>query len=164
MRLNFTIGTVAALLASSILTTSCIYDEQSGDKFYRTLWRADEIPLGPFDVSSMTLEFLCNESVSVKITGSGYDSSATDLTGNSSKNESSRTIYGIYASDGMTATFKDLTFYLNMTNAEGDVISGDYTVTFLEVHRNGDTLFLLWRVDGIFYPFTTALHRLSAYE
>ena len=143
---SVTFGTVAALLASGILTTSCIFDSPCDDEFYRTLWESDEIPLGPFDVSSMTLEFLCNEYVEIKTIGN------------------SRTIYGTYAFDGMTATFNDLTLYLNMTDTEGETIPGDYTVTFLEAHRNGDTLFLLWRVENMLHPFTTALHRLPAYE
>lgn len=161
---SVTFGTVAALLASGILTTSCIFDSPCGDEFYRTLWKSDEIPLEPFNVSSMTLEFLCNECVVIKTIGNGHESIATDQTGTSSKNESSRTIYGTYAFDGMTATFNDLTLYLNMTDTEGETIPGDYTVTFLEAHRNGDTLFLLWRVENMLHPFTTALHRLSAYE
>ena len=143
---SVTFGTVAALLASGILTTSCIFDSPCDDEFYRTLWESDEIPLGPFDVSSMTVEFLCNECVEIKTIGN------------------SRTIYGTYAFDGMTATFNDLTLYLNMTDTEGETIPGDYTVTFLEAHRNGDTLFLLWRVENMLHPFTTALHRLPAHE
>lgn len=143
---SVTFGTVAALLASGILTTSCIFDSPCDDEFYRTLWESDEIPLGPFDVSSMTVEFLCNECVEIKTIGN------------------SRTIYGTYAFDGMTATFNDLTLYLNMTDTEGETIPGDYTVTFLEAHLNGDTLFLLWRVENMLHPFTTALHRLPAYE
>ena len=143
---SVTYGTVAALLASGILTTSCIFDSPCDDEFYRTLWKSDEIPLGPFDVSSMTLEFLCNECVEIKTIGN------------------SRTIYGTYAFDGMTATFNDLTLYLNMTDTEGETIPGDYTITFLEAHRNGDTLVLLWRVENMLHPFTTALHRLPAYE
>jgi hypothetical protein len=143
---SVTFGTVAALLSSGILTTSCIFDSPCDDEFYSTLWESDEIPLGPFDVSSMTLEFLCNECVEIKTIGN------------------SRTIYGTYAFDGMTATFNDLTLYLNMTDTEGETIPGDYTVTFLEAHRNGDTLFLLWRVENMLHPFTTALHRLPAYE
>lgn len=128
---------LASLLASGILTTSCIYDSPRGDEFYRTLWKSDEIPLGPFDVNSLTLEFLCNEGVCVKTTGESH------------------TIYGTYAFDGLTAIFKNLTLYPD---------SNDVAITFIEAHRNGDTLFLLWRVEGMFYPYTTALHRLSTYE
>ena len=37
-------------------------------------------------------------------------------------------------------------------------------ITFIEAHRNDDTLFLLWRVEDSVYPFTTAMHRLSSYD
>ena len=139
---SVTFGTVAVLLSSGILTTSCIFDSPCDDEFYRTLWESDEIPLGPFDVSSMTLEFLCNECVEIKTIGN------------------SRTIYGTYAFDGMTATFNDLTLYLNMTDTEGETIPGDYTVTFLEAHRNGDTLFLLWSKSNVFLKILKSLNSI----
>lgn len=155
------------IIISCTVAESCIYDTPHGDEFYRTLWETSEAPLGPYGVSALTLEFLCNEGISIKTTGTG----------------NSRTIYGTYECTGTTATFRNLTLYLplsegNRTADEGTIgegtvstgtnggrtTAGDYTLTFIEAHRNGDTLFLQWRVDGIPYPFTTALHRLSEYE
>lgn len=178
------------IIISCTVTVSCIYDTPRGDEFYRTLWKSDEVPLGPFDVSTLALEFLCNDGISVKTAGTAPDSGESDV---------SRTIYGTYACDGLTATFRDLTLYLPMSAGDGTIsggtaevgtindgtvsdgttdeglidgegttdegqTTGDYTVTFIEAHRSGDTLFLLWRVDGMLYPFTTAMHRLSDYE
>ena len=178
------------IIATCTLAVSCIYDTPRGDEFYRTLWKSDEVPLGPFDVSTLALEFLCNDGISVKTTGTAPDSGETGV---------SRTIYGTYACDGLTATFRDLTLNLPLSAGDGTIsegtakvgtindgtvsygttddglidgegttdegqTTGDYTVTFIEAHRNGDTLFLLWRVDGMLYPFTTAMHRLSDYQ
>ena len=58
------------LLAAAILAASCIYDRPEGDEFYRTLWTSDEALPAPLDVSSLTLEFLCNEGISVTTAGS----------------------------------------------------------------------------------------------
>lgn len=139
------------LLAAAILAASCIYDRPEGDEFYRTLWKSDEALPAPLDVSSLTLEFLCNEGISVTTAGSSA-SGTTDR----------RTIYGTYACDGLTATFQNLTLHLPSTDTSGP--SGDNTITFIEAHRNGDTLVLLWSPEDVSYPSTTTLHRLSDYE
>ena len=58
-------------------------------------------------------------------------------------------IHGRYASDKTTATLNNLQIEID-----------GYNVTFIETHMNGeDTLFLLWQVEDMLYPFTTALHR-----
>ena len=140
------------LLAAAIIATSCIYDKPAGDEFYRTLWKSDEVPLGPSDVSSLTLEFLCNEGISIT-TSSTPEDSTTDR----------KTIYGTYVCDGLTATFQNLTLYLPSTDTSGP--SGDNTITFMEAHRNGDTLLLIWcSEDNPQTRFTTTMHRLSDYE
>ena len=128
------------IMAAALALTSCIYDSTPGDEFYRTLWKSDEVPLGPFDASELTLEFLCNDGVTVKTTAA-----STAKAGPSA--------FGTYSFDGATAVLSDL-----------EIKYSSGTVTFLEAHRNGDTLFLLWRVEDMLYPFTTAMRRLSEYE
>lgn len=140
------------LLAAAIIATSCIYDKPAGDEFYRTLWKSDEALPAPLDVSSLTLEFLCNEGISVTTAGSSA-SGTTDR----------RTIYGTYSCDDLTATLQNLTLHLPSTDTSGP--SGDNTITFIEAHRNGDTLLLIWcSEDNPQTRFTTTMHRLSDYE
>lgn len=114
--------------------SSCIFDG-AGDKFYRTLWESSEVPLGPFEVELLTLEFLCGESISIKMDRAG------------------RTIYGTYETDGETAVFSNLSLEIE-----------NFTVTFIDASRSGETLFLRWRIENSVYPFTTAMHRLSSYN
>ena len=139
------------ILAASMASTSCIFDSPQGDDFYRTLWESDEVPLGPFKVSTMTLEFLCNDGVSICL-------------------DDDLAVFGTYESDSGTATFANLEVLFendgNLKDA-GKGVAGqnlDITVTFIEAHRNGNTLFLLWRVQNAVYPFTTALNRVTDYE
>lgn len=185
------ISTVIMTVSIVSTATSCIFDRPYGDEFYRTLWKADEVPLGPFDASSITLEFLCGGDVALKTV-----SAARHAAGPSS--------YGRYAFDGDAATFSGLsltydaasiqngidgladyaddlgnsvTAGTSATDSSGSAVGDDentgagdtsmpdtLTITFVEAHRNGDTLFLIWRVDGMQYQFTTAMRRLSAYE
>ena len=143
---------ILPLLAVTILAASCIYDRPAGDEFYRTLWKSDEAPHVPMDVSSLTLEFLCNEGISITTTSSSAPG-VSEL----------KTIYGTYACDGLTATFRTLTLYLPKSNTSGS--SGDYTIIFMEAHRNGDTLMLVWTLeDNPQTQFSTTMHRLSDYE
>ena len=129
---------ILCVLAVPVLVTSCIY-EAPGDQFYRTLWTAEGIQLGPFDISSLTLEFLCNGEVSITVTDksrliSGYT-------------------YGTYTPDNTTAVLEGLT--INIQNHE---------VTFMEAHRNGNTLLLLWEIEDSSNKFTTTLQRKSSYN
>ena len=114
--------------------SSCIY-EAPGDKFFRTLWNSSQVPLGPMDVDALTLEFICGEKVTLK------DGDGTIIA------------HGTYSPDGNVAVLNELVA----------VVDG-VTVSFVEAHRNGDTLFLLWRPEGMMYPFTTAMQRRSSYE
>ena len=138
-----------------LILASCVYDAP-GDKFFRTLWHSEEIPLGPFDVSSLTLEFLCNGGISIKTSYSPdteqYAEDEISITArqNASVTPDIRTIYGRYEPDGTTAVLEDLQITLD-----------DIDIIFIEAHRSGDTLFLLWRIEDSLYPFTTALHRLG---
>ena len=121
-------------MTASLMSTSCIFDAP-GDKFYRTLWESDETPLGPFEVKEVTLEFLCENYISLK----------TDAT--------SRTSYGTYDFNDYTAVFQDLSLELR-----------GHTITFIDAQLSGSTLFLRWRIDDSVYPFTTAMHRLTSYK
>ncbi len=126
--------TAIVSLVSIFLASSCIF-EAPGDKFYRTLWTSSQSPLGPLNVDAMTLEFLCGESVTVR------DSSGIIIA------------HGTYSPDGNVAVL-------------GEVIAvvDNITINFVEAHRKGDILFLLWRPEGMMYPFTTAMERRSSYE
>ncbi len=131
---------LAICAAAAFIFTSCIFDAP-GDRFYRTLWRSSEVPLGPFPVDKLTLEFLCGQSISIE---------AEDTTSGIPV----KTVrYGTYENDGETAVLEGLTISLQGRE-----------ITFMEAHRNDDTLFLLWRVEDSVYPFTTAMHRLSSYD
>lgn len=131
---------LAICAAAAFIFTSCIFDAP-GDRFYRTLWRSSEVPLGPFSVDKLTLEFLCGQSISIE---------AEDTTSGIPV----KTVrYGTYENDGETAVLEGLTISLQGSE-----------ITFMEAHRNDDTLFLIWRVKDSVYPFTTAMHRLSSYD
>lgn len=129
MKTSSALPVVTASLVAMTLTTSCIY-EAPGDDFYRTMWNSSEVPLGPIDIEELTLEFLCGDKVTIK------DQDGIIIA------------HGTYAPDHHTAVFTGLT----------TVIDG-LTVTFIEAHLDHDILFLLWRPDHMFYPFTTALQR-----
>ena len=125
-------------LASGILATSCIYERPSGDEFYRTLWKSEEIVLGPFEVNSLTLEFLCNDGAYISV-------------------GDALTVYGTYSPDGNTTLLNEISAYIN---SDGEKT----TVRFIEANRYGDTLVLNWQVTGNQFPFTTSMRRLSEYE
>ena len=120
---------IIPIVAVAFSLSSCIY-EAPGDKFYRTLWSTSEVPLGPIDVDELTLEFLCGNKVTIK------DGNNIIIA------------YGRYDPDGRTAVFTDIVATID-----------DIAITFLEAHLDDDVLFLLWRPDDMFYPFTTALTR-----
>lgn len=123
-----------AALAVLFGANSCIF-EAPGDNFYRTLWNSSQVPLGPLDVDALTLEFLCGERITLK------DGNGTIIA------------HGTYSPDGNVAVLSEAIAVVNGVN-----------VSFVEAHRNGDTLFLLWRPEGMIYPFTTAMERRSSYE
>jgi hypothetical protein len=129
---------ICSAVIVSTIATSCIYDAP-GDNFYRTLWTAEEVHLGPFEVSSLTLEFLCDEEVSITITDRSR--------------QITRYNYGRYSPENMTAVFEGMS--TSIQNLE---------VTFIEAHRDGDTLYLLWKIEDSAYQFTTTLQRKSSYN
>ena len=135
------------IMAAALALTSCIYDRPPGDDFYRTLWKADDGTPGPFDTSGLTLEFLCNDGVSINL-GDGP------------------TVYGTYSPDGSVSALNDLTVSLRPTAdpedgvaesagaAYDDVASGTVAarairITFTEAHRlSDDSLLLIWETGG----------------
>ena len=137
MRPFFTPRMVRIISLTAVLSlslNSCIY-EAPGDNFYRTLWNTARFLPGTSGAESLTLEFLCGGQVTIK-NGSG-----TIIT------------HGTYSPDCSIATFDEMSAVIN-----------DITVTFLEAHRNGDTLFLLWIPEGQQHPSTTAMERRSSYD
>lgn len=129
---------MAVCAVAAFVFTSCIFDAP-GDRFYRTLWRSSEFPLGPSSVDKLTLEFLCGQSISIV---------AEDTTSGTPV----KTVrYGTYENDGETAVLEGLTISLQGRE-----------ITFMEARRNGDTLDLLWRTED--QDFTTVMHRRSSYD
>lgn len=122
-----------AAFISLTVFSSCIF-EAPGDNFYRTLWSSSRVPLGPLYADALTLEFLCGERVTIK------DSCGIIIA------------HGTYSPDGNVAALEEVTAVIN-----------EVTIYFVEAHRNSDTLFLLWRPEGMMYPFTTAMERRSSY-
>ena len=125
---------VIALTVAILSLNSCIL-EAPGDNFYRTLWKASQLPKSTLDTESLTLEFLCGDQVTIK-DGSGIIIA-----------------HGTYSPDGNTAVLEQVT-----------AIRDEVTVSFVEAHRNGDTLFLLWRPDGQEYTFSMEMDRKSTYD
>ena len=134
----------SGLIAATLCNTMCVYIEQENEQLSGTSWQSNEVPLGPLGVKTMTLEFLDNGEVEITLE---LDTQlAADI------EEPQETITGHYDQDALTATFSGISFTLNSIN-----------VTFIEAHLSTDnTLFLIWRIEDILYPFTTALHLRSS--
>ena len=137
--------------------------------YFRTLWKADDGTPGLFDASGLTLEFLCNDGVSISL---GYGPA----------------IYGTYSPDGSVSVLNNLSVSLRPTAdpedgvaenagaAYDDVASGTVAarairVTFTEAHRlSDDSLLLIWETGGspgnptTSNTSTTSMRRLSEYE
>lgn len=155
--------TLLPIMAAALALTSCIYDSTPGDEFYRTLWKADDGTPGLFDASGLTLEFLCNDGVSVSL-GDGP------------------AVYGTYSPDGSVSVLNDLTVSLRPAadpedgvsgsagaayddDASGTVAARAIRITFTEAHRlSEDSLQLIWQTAGYSNTSTTAMRRLSEYE
>ena len=115
----------------STVSTMCIYTYPPRDVYKNSIWTSTDRPLGPFDVEELTLRFEDGGTVVIVI-------------------DDKLVLRGEYQDDGSVATLTGL-----QTVLEG------ITVTFIEIHMSGgdETLFLLWQVQRVFDPFTTALHR-----
>ena len=124
---------VMVFTAIAIGTSSCIYDAP-GDKFYRTLWKSSPEALAPYSTGEITVEFLCENTITIKENGTII-------------------AYGNYSFDDYVAVFSNL-----------QAVVGRHEINFIEAYRNGDALFLQWNAGGINELFTISLNRLSAYE
>ena len=82
----------------------------------------------------LSLEFLCGERVTIK-DGCGIIIA-----------------HGTYSPDGNIAALEEVTAVIN-----------EVTICFEQAHRSGDTLFLLWRPEGMMHTITTAMERRSSY-
>lgn len=132
-----------AIAASALLvmTASCTLPPSfPDDQFDKTSWASDEVPLGPLKVSSLTLSFDNGDTATITM-------------------DDGPALKGIYKSDGPIATLSGISARFSENGRATDNESQALTVTFIEAHLNGNTLFLLWRVENAIYPFTTALTR-----
>jgi hypothetical protein len=120
-------------LSLALGLSSCIF-EAPGDNFYRTLWHSSQISPDSLSADALTLEFLCGERVTIK-DGCGIIIA-----------------HGTYSPDGNIAALEEVTAVIN-----------EVTIYFVEAHRSGDTLFLLWRPKGMMHTITTAMERRSSY-
>ena len=119
-------------LAAASTSTMCVYTYPPEDYYSRSSWTSTDRPLGPFEVEELTLIFEDEGNVMLIL-------------------DDSTVLHGEYDHDGTTATLTGL-----QTEIE------NITVTFIELHMNGDdTVFLLWQVQKILNPFSTALHRVG---
>ena len=109
----------------------CVYLYTEYESYTKTKWTSDERPLGPIGVDQLVLSFESGGRVSITF-------------------DDNQMLEGGYEDDGSTATFSNLQVEID-----------GFTVTFIEAHlKSEETLFLLWQVEDILYPFTTALHPL----
>lgn len=120
------------ILATTFTSTMCVYTYPPEDMYTRSSWTSTERPLGPFDVGELTLIFEEEDQVTLVI-------------------DDTTVLHGSYDHDGTIATLTGL-----------QTVIDEITVTFIELHMNGDDkVFLLWQAQRILNPFTTALHRVG---
>ena len=118
------------MILAAISCTMCVYIYPDESTYTKTSWMSAERPMGPMDVERLVITFENEKQVTIDL-------------------DDQEEIHGRYASDKTTATLNNLQIEID-----------GYNVTFIETHMNGeDTLFLLWQVEDMLYPFTTALHR-----
>lgn len=131
-----------ALIAVIATVTTCVFSV-SKDAFSGTSWNSDEVPLGPLEVSELTMEFSEDGRVTVSLEWDNDEAVAE-----APRTQEEVVLSGGYYADGGTAVLQGLLVTIRTLD-----------VTFIEAHLSGETLFLLWRVENAVYPFTTALHR-----
>jgi len=178
-------GCLFALFSAAMASTSCIYDAPRGDDFYRTLWKSDEVPLEQFGVNSLTLEFLCNDGVSIRlnkgITIFGtyqYDRSKATFTNLAAQFDGDGGVMGVAtradAGDGLgvatgVATDYGLGVATGVATDDGVSVATraggqEGIVTFIEAYRDGDLLTLVLQTQDSSDPSTITMKRLSDYE
>ena len=133
-----------SIIATCIIASYCIYESSTEeDELFLSSWKSDEVPLGPLDVSSLTMEFLKDNNVSILTTSKMENEGCTEKC----------QIHGKYSLKGAKVIFHKLYLHLD-----------EYEVSFLEAERSGEFIFLTWCINTTPYPFTTALHRISENE
>ena len=134
---------VYMLIGTAMTFVSCIYDAP-GDRFFRTLWKTTDGPLG-----ELTVDFLCDQQVSAQ---------SDQASGN----------FGTYSSLDYVAELQGLRLiYDHLTFSEGslkDRTYSDVAVFLTDASREGDLLILTWYTELSDERYTTILHRLSSYE
>ena len=83
----------------------------------------------------ISVDFLCDNMMAVKASNAEFDD------------------YGYYSTDGKAAYFDDLS-----------IIVADMTAVFVEAHRNGDELQLVWLSEKDSRSVTMNLRRLTSYD
>ena len=132
--------TVCFMVGTAVCNTRCMYTFPGEDIFAESDWESDEVPLGPLDVTSLSLDFLDDGKVEIELVS---DVAADDV--------DVLILEGEYSHNDATAIFDSIS-----------VTVDGLEVTFIEADwGNEDLLFLLWRVGDILHPFTTPLHRVD---
>ena len=132
-------STGVSAVAAFTCFTSCIFDDID-DMFDETVWTCENVPLGPYEVSEMTVEFYTDGEVSMKLTGVEYAPETPTV----------KTIHGTYYTNGNSAILQKL-------SATYD----SYNITFIQADMNCSTLFLIWKVNGSEETFTTTMRRMT---
>ena len=151
---------ISVLLFLLLFTNSCIYDEPD-DQFYRTLWVCEEwkevmesedrIGKNGLDVtadsfegtengegsSRLTIDFLCDNKVSVTATGASGS-------------------YGTYEHNDNTA-------YFHNTRLSYPCDGNPVVIVIEEAHRTHDLLLISWHYSGSDISSSTRLVRKSSY-
>ena len=124
--------TCVVMLTTITLLSGCIFETPKGDKFYRTLWTSDEFPYG-----QITLEFLCDNYVSIK---------GDEAIGS----------YGHYDIASETAVFHSLELMYD----RGETIE----IIIDEAHRSGDIMQISWHISSSDKLYASTMRRLSSYK
>ncbi len=132
--------TACFIVGTAVCNTRCMYTFPGEDIFAESDWESDEVPLGPLDVTSLSLDFLDDGKVEIELVS---DVAADDV--------DVLILEGEYSHNDATAIFDSIS-----------VTVDGWEVTFIEADWGDDeVLFLLWRVWDILHPFTTPLHRVD---
>ena len=132
--------TACFIVGTAVCNTRCMYTFPGENVFAESDWESDAVPLGPLDVSSLSLQFEDGGKVEIKLISEDADG-GVDV----------EILDGEYSHNDGAAIF----------NAISATVDG-LEVTFIEADwGNEDVLFLLWRVGDILHPFTTPLHRVD---
>ena len=149
------LSAAGCLMVTSFCSTMCMYTLPGEDVFTGTVWECDEVPLGPIDVQTLSLQFGKGGVWEIQMT---LDEPEEDNSVGVSRDTSNfgshgnvLTVCGHYQHNSAIAVFQN----------DAVVVDGR-VVSFVEADWGDDqVLFLLWRVGDIMHPFTTALIRVE---